>query len=41
MLMLLPRPAERSVEHLLDGTQGDPIVLGTDQETEAGECSIE
>src|SRR5215218_4611281 len=41
MLMLLPRPAERSVEHLLDGTQGDPIVLGTEQEVEPNERSIE
>jgi hypothetical protein len=39
--MLLPRPAERSVEHLLDRTQGDPIVLGTEQEVEPGERSIE
>jgi hypothetical protein len=38
---LSPRwPAERAVKHVFDGTQGDPIVLGTDQETEAGERSI-
>jgi hypothetical protein len=37
----LPRPADCSVEHLFDGTQGDPIVLGPDQETEAGERSIQ
>ena len=40
-VMSLPWPAERAVEHLLDGTQGDPIVLGTDQEVEPGERSIE
>jgi hypothetical protein len=40
-IMSWRRPAECAVEHLLDGTQGDPIVLRTDQETEAGERSIE
>jgi hypothetical protein len=39
--MLLPWPAERAVEDLLDGTQGDPIVLGTNQEAEPREGSIE
>jgi hypothetical protein len=40
-IMSLPWPTECAVEHLLDGTQGDPIVLGSDQEIEAGERSIE
>jgi hypothetical protein len=39
--MSLPWPTECAVEHLLDGTQGDPIVIGTDQEVEPGERSIE
>jgi hypothetical protein len=39
--MSLPWPAECAVEHLPDGTQGDSIILGTDQEVEPGECSIE
>jgi hypothetical protein len=38
---LLPRPAESAVEHLLDGTQGDPIVVGTNQGIEPNERSIE
>jgi hypothetical protein len=41
VLLLLPRPPERAVEHLFDSTHGDPIVLGTDQEVEPGERSIE
>jgi hypothetical protein len=40
-VLTLPWPAERAIEHLLDGTQGDPIVLGTEQEVEPGERSIE
>jgi hypothetical protein len=40
-IMSLSWPTECPVEHLFDGTQGDPIVLGSDQEIEAGECSIE
>jgi hypothetical protein len=39
--MLLPWPTECAVEHLFDGTQCDAIVLGTDQETETGERSIQ
>ena len=39
--MPLPWLAECSVEHLFDGTQGDPIVLGSDQEVEPGERSLE
>jgi hypothetical protein len=38
---LLPWPAKSPVEHLLDGTQGDSIVTGVDQEVEPGERSIE
>jgi hypothetical protein len=30
-----------AVEHFADGVQGDPIVLGTDQEIQPGERSIE
>ena len=41
VLLLLPRPAEYPVEDLLDGTQGDPIVIGTDQEVEPDERPIE
>jgi hypothetical protein len=39
--MSLPWPTECAVEHLFDSTQGDPIVLRTDQEKEAGEGSVE
>jgi hypothetical protein len=39
--MSLPWLAKRAVEHLFDSTQGDPIVLGTNQETEPREGSIE
>jgi hypothetical protein len=35
------RSAEYSVERFFDGTQGDPIVLGSDQEIEAGKRVIE
>jgi len=41
VLISLPWPAECAVEHLLHGTQGDSIVIGTDQEVEPGERSIE
>jgi hypothetical protein len=41
MLLSLSWPAERAVKHLLDGTQGDSIVLRTNQEIEAGERAIE
>jgi hypothetical protein len=41
VLSSLPWSAERAVKCFPDGTQGDPIVLGTDQEIEAGERSIE
>jgi hypothetical protein len=36
-----PWPAKCAVEHFADGVQGDPIVLGTDQEIQPGERSIE
>ena len=38
---MLPWPAECAVEHFFDGTQGDPIVLGSNYEVEPGERSIE
>jgi hypothetical protein len=40
-IMSLPWPPQCAVEHLFDGTQGDPIVLGSDQKGEAGERSVE
>jgi len=40
-VLTLPWPAERAIEDLLDGAQGNPIVFGTDQEVEPGERLIE
>jgi hypothetical protein len=37
VLTLLPWPAACAVEDLLDGTQRDAIVIGTNQETEPDE----
>jgi hypothetical protein len=39
-IVSLPWPTECAVEHLLDGTQGDPIVLGSDEKVEARERPI-
>jgi hypothetical protein len=41
VLSSLPWSAERAVKCFPDRTQGDPIVLGTDQEAQPGQGSIE